>query len=77
MADYKSSVHEMNFFLGGHVWDDMQNDFEQWLEGVRDQMEQSDSERDLWRCQGRAEAMRFVLQWADNILDILKEETEE
>ena len=74
MEEFKSSLHELDFFLGSHVWDDMQNDFEQWLEGVRDQMEASDSERDLWRCQGRAEAMRYVLQWADNLRNILEEE---
>jgi hypothetical protein len=71
--DYKSSLYEADFFLGSHVWEDMRQDFEQWLESVRDGMETASSVEELWRGQGRAEAMRFVLKWAENFRDILEE----
>jgi hypothetical protein len=56
------------------LWDDMQRDFDQWLEGVRDELEVSKDVEALYRCQGRAEAMRFVLKWVENLRDILEEE---
>ena len=72
--DYKSSLHEVDFFLGGHVWDDMQRDFDLWLESVRDDLESSPTWEEACRGQGRAEAMRFVLKWAENLRDILEEQ---
>ena len=75
--DYRSSLHEVDFFLGGHVWQDMQRDFDLWLESVRDDMETADSVDELRRCQGRAEAMRFVLKWAENLRDILEEQRDD
>ena len=72
--EYKSSLHEVDFFLGCHVWDDMQADFELWLEGARDNMEGADSWDEVCRCQGRIQAMRDVLKWAENLRDILEEE---
>jgi len=76
-VDYRSSLHEVDFFLGGHVWQDMQRDFDLWLESVRDDMETADSVDELRRCQGRAEAMRFVLKWAENLRDILEEQRDD
>jgi hypothetical protein len=73
-VDYKSSIHEVDFFLGSHIWDDMQADFELWLDSVRNDMELCDSVDEFRRCQGRAEAMRFVLKWAENLREILEEE---
>ena len=75
--DYRSSLHEVDFFLGGHVWQDMQRDFDLWLESVRDDMETADSVDELRRCQGRAEAMRFVLKWAENLRNILEEQRDD
>ena len=75
--DYKSSLHEVDFFLGSHVWDDMQNDFLLWLESVRDDIESASTWESVCRYQGRAEAMRFVLKWAENLREILEEQRDE
>jgi hypothetical protein len=72
-VDYRSSLHEIDFFLGSHVWDDMRDDFEYWLEGVRDDLENCNSIEEIYRCQGRAEAVRRMLKWPENLRDILEE----
>ncbi len=72
--DYKSSLNEMTRFVGSHVYDDMTADFENWLEGARDKMENTNEVNEVYRCQGRIQVMRSVLQWAENFRDILEEQ---
>ena len=72
--DYKSSVSEMDRFIGSHIYADMLVDFEDWLEGARDKMENTNEVNEVYRCQGRIQVMRSVLQWAENFRDLLEEQ---
>ena len=73
--DYKSSLNEMDRFIGSHVYDDMTKDFEDWLEGAREKLEISDDPKDFYRQQGAVQVMKDVLQWAENFRDLLEEQT--
>ena len=75
--DYKSSVLEMDRFISSHVFDDMMQDFENWFEGARDKMENTDEVNEVYRCQGRIQVMRSVLQWAENFRDLLEEQQDD
>lgn len=74
--EYKSSLIELDRFLGGHVYEDMSSDFEDWLEGARDKVEHETDVNEIYRCQGRIQVMRDVLQWAENFRDILEEQAD-
>ena len=74
---YKSSFHEINHFIGSHVYDDMVNDFEDWVAGAREKLESITDIDEVWRCQGRIQAMKDVLMWAENFRDIITEDMEE
>jgi hypothetical protein len=76
-VEYKSSVTEMDHFVGSHVYDDMMLDFEDWLDGARDKMENTDDVNEVYRCQGRIQVMRSVLQWAENFRDTLEEKQDD
>ena len=71
--DYKSSLNEYDRFLSSHIYEDMMADFEDWLDGARDKMENSTDIAEVWRCQGRIQAMRDVLVWFENFRGILEE----
>ena len=70
--DYKSSVNELDFFVGSHVWDDMKGDIEDWLEAVRDELEDSPSWEETCRSQGRADVIRKILAWPEITRDYLE-----
>ena len=60
-------------FLETTIWADIQSELNIWLEGVRDGLEDPQaSERDLFRNQGRAEAIRYVLALPQVIRETIK-----
>ena len=71
--EYKSSVNEMDRFIGSHVCEDMLATFEDWLAGAREKMEASESVEEIWRCQGRIQVMKDILLWPENFRDNLEE----
>jgi len=72
--EYKSSLTELDRFIGSHVYEDMTSDFEDWLRGAQEKMESEMSIDEVWRCQGRIQVMRDVLLWAENFRDLLEEQ---
>jgi len=76
-VEYKSSLSEMDHFISGHVYEDMVSDFEDWMAGAREKLESITDIDELWRCQGRIQAMKDVLLWAENFRDILEENIKE
>jgi hypothetical protein len=72
-VDYKSSLNEYDRFLGSHIYEDIMKDFEDWLDGARDKMENGTDISEVWRCQGRIQVMRDVLVWFENFRGILEE----
>ena len=74
-AVLKSSVGQFYEFLEGTVWADIKAELGVWLEGVRDGLEDTESnEKDLFRNQGRAEAIRYVMSLPETIRDQLIDE---
>jgi hypothetical protein len=76
-VEYKSSVNEIDRFIGSHVYEDMILDFEDWILGAREKIEAVTDVDEMWRCQGRIQAMKDVLMWAENFRDILDENLKE
>ena len=74
---YKSSLNEYDRFLGSHIYEDILADFEDWLAGARDKMENSTDINEVWRCQGHIQAMRDVLVWFENFRGILEEKQDD
>jgi hypothetical protein len=65
-VDYKSSLNEMDHFIGGNVYEDMMATFEDWLTGAVEKLEVEKDIDEVRRCQGTIRAMRDVLLWAEN-----------
>ena len=69
----KSSSALFEEFLQSTIWADINSELNVWLEGVRDGLEDPQaSERDLFRNQGRAEAIRYVLSLPQVIRETIK-----
>ena len=72
--DYKSSLNEIDRFIGSHVYEDMVSDFEHWLQGACEKLESETDINEVWRLQGTIRAMRDVMLWAENFRDLLEEQ---
>lgn len=72
--EYKSSLSEVDFFIDSTVYEDMRGDFEDWLEGAKEQLEKAEDIKQVYRRQGRIDVLRDVLNWAENLRDVLEEE---
>lgn len=73
----RSSLGQFREFLESTVWTDIQRELSIWLEGVRDGLENIETdEKDLYRNQGRAEAVRYVLTLPETIKDSLEEQAQ-
>ena len=71
--EYKSSLHEVDYFLGSHVYDDMRTDFDHWLEGAREKIESLRDFDEICRQQGRIDVLRDVISWAEDFRNIIEE----
>jgi len=70
----QSSASQFNEFLEGSVWTDIKSELNVWLEGVRNGLENPETdEKELYRNQGRAEAVRYVLSLPETIRDAIAE----
>ena len=70
----RSTAGQFNEFLESTIWADIENELNVWLEGVRDGLEDTSmGVEDLYRNQGRAEAVRYVLSLPETIRDTLAE----
>jgi hypothetical protein len=74
---YKSSVNEIDHFIGSHVFEDMTATFEDWMAGVREKLEDEKDIDEVRRCQGRIQVLRDVLLWAENFRGALEENLKE
>uniref|UniRef100_A0A6H1ZGX1 Uncharacterized protein n=1 Tax=viral metagenome TaxID=1070528 RepID=A0A6H1ZGX1_9ZZZZ len=73
--NFVSSSNQFEEFLSSTVWTDIKGELNIWLEGVRDGLEDTDSdEKDLFRNQGRAEAVRYLLSLPETIRDTILED---
>jgi hypothetical protein len=56
----RSTAAQFNDFIDGFIWQDMKDELDIWLNGVRDGLEDTEAdEKDLYRNQGRADAIRY------------------
>ena len=70
----RSTAAQFSEFLESTIWADLRDELEVWLEGVRDGLEDTGMPvEDLYRNQGRAEAVRYVLSLPETIRDTLVE----
>jgi len=74
-VDFSSTAGQFEEFLNSTIWTDMKSELHVWLEGVRDGLEDTESdEKDLYRNQGRADAVRYLLSLPETIRDHLVDE---
>jgi len=70
--DFSSTAGQFEEFLNSTVWIDIKSELSVWLEGVRDGLESTDSdEKELYRNQGRAQGIRYLLSLPETIRDQL------
>ena len=70
----RSSAGQFQEFLESTVWGDLENELTEWLDGARDGLEDADAgEKDLYRNQGRAEAIRRMMTLPEVMRDSLIE----
>ena len=71
----RCSAKQFDEFLESHIWLDMQEELEAWLEGVRDGLEDPGLGNDeMLRNQGRANAIRYALSLPGVLRDSLIDE---
>lgn len=70
---FKSSLTELDHFIGSHVCDDMTAVFEDWLTGAREKLEDETDFNEMMRLQGSIRAMRDVLLWPENFRSNLED----
>jgi hypothetical protein len=70
----RSTAGQFAEFMESTIWADVRAELEVWLEGVRDGLEDTSlSIENLYRNQGRAEAVRYMLSLPETIRDTLVE----
>ena len=77
MDKYKSSVIEIDHFIGTHVYEDMMATFEDWLSGAREKLDDEKDIDEVRRLQGSIRAMRDVMLWPENFRDDLEEQQDD
>lgn len=61
-------------FLEGVVWQDMQDELVAWIDGAQEQLNVCSDDKEIYRFQGRLQAMKEVLGMPSGLLNILEEE---
>jgi len=74
-VEFKSSLNEIDRFIGSHIYDDMIAVFEDWLAGAQEKLEVEQEFNEVLRLQGSIRAMRDVLDWPVNFRDDLEEQS--
>ena len=73
--EYKSSLNEFDYFIASHVYADLQDELESWLEEARILQDAVDSdEKELWRCQGRVQIIKSLMDWAEVTRELIENE---
>jgi len=74
-VEYKSSLNEFDYFIASHVYADLQDELESWLEEARILQDAVDSdEKELWRCQGRVQIIKSLMDWAEVTRELIENE---
>ena len=74
----RSSAGMLEEFINGIVWGDLKNELEAWLDGARDGLEDTNAdEKELYRNQGRADAVRRMILLPEVMRDALLEKQRE
>ena len=70
----RSTANQFSEFLESTIWADLKDELEVWREGVRDGLEDTSLPiEEVYRNQGRAEAVRYALSLPETIRDTLLE----
>lgn len=73
--EVRSSPGDFDRFIEGTIWYDIKNELAMWLDGARDGLEDTEaSEKEMYRNQGRADAVRRMMMLPEVMRDSLLEE---
>lgn len=75
-SEIRSSLHEIDHFIGSHVWEDALDELERLLEACRDDLEGAANWEEVCRAQGRCDAIRRMIKWPEVTRDRIEEEME-
>ena len=67
--NFRSSKVNLIDFLNSTVWQDLKELLEYHISSVRDLMEVTESTDELFRCQGRVEALRRIISVIETLPD--------
>lgn len=71
----RSSPGDFERFIEGTIWYDIKNELSEWLDSARDGLEDTEaSEKEMYRNQGRADAVRRMMLLPEIMRDSLLEE---
>ena len=74
----RSSARQFSDFIEGFIWQDMLEELGKWREQARDGLEDMESdEKELYRNQGRADAVRYFMSLPEVLRDSLLEDQEQ
>ena len=73
----RSSANHLKDFLESVMWQDIEEELDGWIEGAQEQLESCNDTTEMFRFQGRIQAVRDMLILPSNMLDTMIEEIEE
>ena len=72
--EVRGTIHQYEEFLQNVVWKDFITYIDMMREAVRDELETCADQQEMFRFQGRAEALRDIRIVPEQILEALKED---
>jgi len=68
---YESSHRDFKNFITSSLWRDMKKELGVWLEMARDECEEKETLKDVFKAQGKADAVRHLQEMPENIMESL------
>jgi hypothetical protein len=73
IVDFKSTIDSILEFTKGTIWSDMKSELSAWMKDVQEIQDSTGDEKELFRCQGRKEAVNNFLALPEIIIDFLEQ----
>ena len=76
-ADLRSTYEDISAFNTSNVWTDFLRELSIWVQQIRGIQDESDDEKELYRCQGRIEAIGYFQRLPSVLLAAIEQSVEE
>ncbi len=72
-VEFRSTIDSFEEFIKSTIWSDMKSELSAWMKDVQEIQDSTGDEKELFRCQGRKEAINNFLSLPEIIIDFLEQ----